>query len=58
MLIPGPTRTAIWGKNMAYFQEPSVTYPTAKMLASFAKGGPFGKVFWNEAEYPMFQEGN
>jgi NAD(P)-dependent dehydrogenase (short-subunit alcohol dehydrogenase family) len=58
MLIPGPTRTAIWGKDMAHFQEPSATYPTARMLASFAKGGPTGKVFWDEAEYPMFQEGN
>ncbi|MAI16579.1 MAG: hypothetical protein CMP94_04260 [Gammaproteobacteria bacterium] len=58
MLIPGPTRTAIWGKDMAHFQEPPATYPTARMLASFAKGGPSGKVFWNEAEYPMFQEGN
>ena len=58
MLIPGPTRTAIWGKDMAHFQEPSATYPTAKMLASFAEGGPSGKVYWNETEYPMFQEGN
>ena len=58
MLIPGPTRTAIWGKDMAHFQEPSATYPTAKMLASLKKDGPSGKVFWNETEYPMFREGN
>ena len=58
MLIPGPTRTAIWGKDMAHFQEPSATYPTAKMLASFANDGPSGKVYWNETEYPMFREGN
>ena len=58
MLIPGPTRTAIWGKDMAHFQEPSATYPTAKMLASFANDGPSGKVYWNKAEYPMFREGN
>lgn len=58
MLIPGPTRTAIWGKDMRGFQEPSATYPTAKMLASFANDGPSGKVYWNETEYPMFQEGN
>ena len=25
MLIPGPTRTAIWGKDMPQFQEPSAT---------------------------------
>ena len=58
MLIPGPTRTAIWGKDMQNFQEPSATYPTAKMLASFANDGPSGKVYWNETEYPMFREGN
>ena len=58
MLIPGPTRTAIWGKDMQNFQEPSATYPTAKMLASFASDGPSGKVYWNETEYPMFREGN
>lgn len=58
MLIPGPTRTAIWGKDMAQFQEASATYPTAKMLASFANDGPSGKVYWNESEYPMFKERN
>ena len=58
MLIPGPTRTAIWSKDMQNFQEPSATYPTAKMLASFANDGPSGKVYWNETEYPMFREGN
>ena len=58
MLIPGPTRTAIWGKDMEHFQEPSATYPTAKMLASLQKDGPSGKVFWNETEYPLFREGN
>ena len=58
MLIPGPTRTAIWGKDMAHFQDPSATYLTAKMLASLKKDGPSGKVFWNETEYPLFREGN
>lgn len=55
MLIPGPTRTPIWGRDMPQLQEPSATYPTAKMLASLPKNGPSGKVFWNEVEYPMFQ---
>jgi len=55
MLIPGPTRTPIWGRDMPQLQEPAVTYPTAKLLASLPAGGPTGKVFWNEAEYPMFQ---
>lgn len=58
MLIPGPTRTAIWNEDMAHFQEPSATYPTAKMLASFGDDGPRGKVFWNETEYPMFRNSN
>ena len=58
MLIPGPTRTAIWGKDMPQFQEPAVSYPTAKMLASLADDGPSGKVYWNETEYPLFREGN
>ena len=58
MFIPGPTRTAIWGKDMPKFQEPSATYGTAKMLASLGNDGPSGKVFWNEVEYYLFQEGN
>ena len=58
MLIPGPTRTAIWGRDMPQLQEPSVTYPTARMLAGLPVGGPSGKVFWNEAEYPMFNQAN
>ena len=58
MLIPGPTRTAIWGKDMPQFQEPAASYPTAKMLASLANDGPSGKVYWNETEYPLFREGN
>ena len=58
MLIPGPTRTAIWGKDMPQFQEPSATYPTAKMLASLADDEASGKVYWNEREYPLFREGN
>ena len=58
MLIPGPTRTAIWGKDMPQFQEPTASYPTAKMLASLADNGPSGKVYWNETEYPLFREGN
>jgi hypothetical protein len=43
---------------MPQLQEPSVTYPTARMLAALPAGGPSGKVFWNEAEYPMFNQAN
>jgi NAD(P)-dependent dehydrogenase (short-subunit alcohol dehydrogenase family) len=55
MLIPGPTNTAIWGRDMPRLQAPEVTFPTARMLATLPSGGPSGKVFWNEREYPMFR---
>jgi NAD(P)-dependent dehydrogenase (short-subunit alcohol dehydrogenase family) len=58
MLIPGPTNTQIWGKEMSHLQDPEETYPTAKMLALLEKGGPSGKVFWDEKEYPMFGQEN
>ncbi len=58
MLIPGPTRTAIWGRDRPEMQSPEVTYPTARLLATLPAGGPSGKVFWNEREYPMFSAGN
>ena len=54
MLIPGPTNTAIWGRDMPHMQSPEVTYPTAKMLATLPKEGPRGKVFWNEQPYDLF----
>lgn len=55
MLIPGPTNTAIWGTDMPQMQSADVTYPTAKMLATLPSGGPNGKVFWDEKEYPIFK---
>ncbi|MEM7018910.1 MAG: SDR family oxidoreductase [Pseudomonadota bacterium] len=58
MLIPGPTNTSIWGRDMPQFQGPEVTYPTAKMLASLPADGPSGKVFWNEQEYALFHPDN
>jgi NAD(P)-dependent dehydrogenase (short-subunit alcohol dehydrogenase family) len=58
MLIPGPTNTQIWGKEMSHLQEPNETYPTAKMLVLLERGGPTGKVFWDEKEYPMFNQEN
>jgi hypothetical protein len=42
---------------MPKMQSAEVTYATAKMLATFAAGGPQGKVFWDEKEYPMFNAG-
>ena len=58
MLIPGPTNTAIWGVPRPNLQSPEVTYPTARMLATFPAGGPSGKVYWDEKEYPMFNASN
>jgi len=58
MLIPGPTNTSIWGQNRPELQSPEVTWPTAKMLATLPTGGPSGKVFWNEKEYPLFDPAN
>jgi len=58
MIIPGPTNTSIWGKEMPHLQSPEDTYPTAKLLACLKEGGPTGKVYWNEREYPMFNSEN
>ena len=58
MIIPGPTNTSIWGKDMPHLQKPEATFPTAKLLASFERGGPTGKVFWDEKEYQMFNQNN
>ena len=58
MIIPGPTNTSIWGKDMPHLQKPEATFPTAKLLASLQRGGPSGKVYWDEKEYPMFNQNN
>jgi NAD(P)-dependent dehydrogenase (short-subunit alcohol dehydrogenase family) len=58
MLIPGPTNTSIWGRDMPQLQQPEATFPTARMLASLPEGGPSGKVFWDGREYPMFHPDN
>ena len=58
MIIPGPTNTNIWGKDMPHLQKPEDTFPTAKLLASMEKGGPTGKVYWDKKEYPMFNGEN
>ncbi len=57
-LIPGPTNTAIWGKDMPTLQTPDVVYPTARLLATLPRGGPSGEVFWDEKEYTMFDPNN
>lgn len=58
MLIPGPTNTAIWGRDMPQFQSAEATYPTAKMLATLPADGPTGTVFWDEKPYALFHPDN
>ena len=58
MIIPGPTNTSIWGKDMPHLQKPEATFPTARLLASLQRGGPSGKVYWDEKEYQMFNQNN
>ncbi len=53
-LIPGPTNTRIFGKDMPHLQSAEKVYPTVRMMATFDEGGPSGKVFFWEKEYPMF----
>jgi NAD(P)-dependent dehydrogenase (short-subunit alcohol dehydrogenase family) len=57
-LIPGPTNTGIWGRDMPNLQPPEAVYPTARMLATLPAGGPTGRVFWNEKEYPLMDPAN
>jgi NAD(P)-dependent dehydrogenase (short-subunit alcohol dehydrogenase family) len=57
-LIPGPTNTAIWGRDMPQLQPPEAVYPTARMLATLPAGGPSGQVFWNEKPYPLMDPAN
>jgi NAD(P)-dependent dehydrogenase (short-subunit alcohol dehydrogenase family) len=56
MLIPGPTNTAIWRRDMPQLQPPAVTLPTARMLATLPAGGPSGRAYWNEREYVLFRQ--
>ncbi len=57
-LIPGPTNTGIWGRDMPQLQSPDVVYPTALMLATLPAGDATGQVFWNEREYQLMDPAN
>jgi NAD(P)-dependent dehydrogenase (short-subunit alcohol dehydrogenase family) len=57
-LIPGPTNTGIWGRDMPALQSPAAVYPTARMLATLPAGGDTGRVFWNEKVYPLMDPRN
>jgi NAD(P)-dependent dehydrogenase (short-subunit alcohol dehydrogenase family) len=51
-LIPGPALTSL---NPAGTRDPDSCYPTARMLVTLPAGGPSGKTFFDEREYPMFE---
>lgn len=51
-LIPGPSKTAL---NPRGQREPESSYPTVKLLATLPAGGPNGRTFFDEAEYPLFK---
>lgn len=57
-LIPGPTNTAIWGRDMPRLQPPEAVYPTALQLATLPPGGPSGQVFWDGQLYPLMAASN
>ncbi|MBI5284879.1 MAG: SDR family oxidoreductase [Chloroflexi bacterium] len=50
-LIPGPTKTAL---NPRGLLAPDASYATAKMLALLPTGGPSGRTFFEERDYPVF----
>ncbi len=54
-LIPGPTRS---GMNPKARQDPADVYPTARWMVETGAGDQTGRVFWNQQEYLMFDEGN
>ena len=67
-MIPGITRTAIWGaaltdgtlseEMLSSMQDPDVVYPHARALVELPRGGASGRVFWNSQEYPIYQHFN
>ncbi|MDD9943616.1 MAG: SDR family NAD(P)-dependent oxidoreductase [Myxococcales bacterium] len=57
-LIPGPTNTGLWGRDMPNMKPPEATYPTAHMLATLPTGGPNGKAFFNRERYTMYAPDN
>jgi len=67
-MIPGPTRTPIWGQTLTngslpeqllnQMQDVDVVYPHARFLVELPSGGPSGRVFWNSLEYPIYEHFN
>lgn len=57
-LIPGPTNTGLWGRNMPNMKPPEATFPTAYMLATLPTGGPSGQAFYEKQVYRMYDPNN
>jgi len=67
-MIPGPTRTPIWGQTLTngslpeqllnQMQDVDLVYPHARFLVELPSGGPNGRVFWNSREYPIYEHFN
>ena len=50
-LIPGPSKTPM---NPNGTIDPGDCYPTAKLLVTLPSGGPAGRTFYEEHEYPVY----
>jgi NAD(P)-dependent dehydrogenase (short-subunit alcohol dehydrogenase family) len=67
-MIPGPTRTPIWGSALIdgtipeeltkQLQDADAVYPHARFLVELPPGGPSGRVFWNSEEYRIYEHFN
>lgn len=57
-LIPGPTNTAFWGRDMPNMKPPEATFPTAMMLATLPSNGPSGQAFFDKETYTMYDPHN
>jgi len=53
-LIPGPTNTPIWGRDMSHLQPASAVYPTVRLMATLPAGGARGQAYFWEKRYPLF----
>jgi hypothetical protein len=52
---PAMSVPALTSLNPAGTRDPDSCYPTARMLVTLPAGGPSGKTFFDEREYPMFE---
>lgn len=53
-LIPGPTNTPIWSRDVSHLQPAAAVYPTVKLMATLPAGGPSGQALFWERPYPLF----